>query len=336
MSSQTNQSDSGRPVEEKISTTKELLNKIRLAVDAGDFLAAEKLRDKLIETNPMAISEAIKTAEMIEDGMSAAIDKDHLAIWPELYDQLTVEERNCLFHSMKKYALPEGKVLLKYGTLNNRLFFIEKGRVIIGLPQKENKLKVFAQLGRGDILGEYTFATIALCSATAITKTEVQLRCLVGSETESWDEKHPGLQNRILEYCHKYGRVDQILERKEQENHVHPRHSVQGRVKAILLNNNGLETKATFHGDLGEISRSGTSFSIQCNKKAIVKQLLTRSFSLTFTLGQKGKEINFSTMGRVVRVTSLLYNDYILHVGFHSTLPVELDAKLAPRSGPSI
>ena len=311
-------------------TIKELYNKIRLAVDAGDFQAAERLRDKLIETNPVAISEAIKTAEMIEDGMSAAIDKDHLVIWPELYDQLTVEERNCLFHSMKKYTLPEGKVLLKYGSLNNRLFFIEKGRVTIGLPEQGDKLKVFAQLGRGDILGEYTFATIALCSATAITKTEVQLRCLEGQKTESWEEKHPGLQSRILEYCHKYGRVDQILERKEQENHAHPRYPVQGRVKAILLDNSGQKMKATFNGQLEEISRSGTSFSIQCNKKAIVKQLLTRSFSLAFTFGPKGKEISFSTAGRVVGVTSLLYNDYILHVGFHATLPAELDAKLAP------
>ena len=307
-----------------------LSNKIRISVEAGDFEAAERLRDKLIEIDPMAIGEAIKTAELIEKGMSATIDKDHLAIWPDLYDQLTIEERNCFFHSMKKYTLPEGKVLLKYGSLNNRLFFIEKGRVTIGLPEQGDKLKVFAQLGRGDILGEYTFATIALCSATAITKTEVQLRCLEGQKTESWEEKHPGLQSRILEYCHKYGRVDQILERKEQENHAHPRYPVQGRVKAILLDNSGQKMKATFNGELEEISRSGTSFSIQCNKKAIVKQLLTRSFSLAFAFGPKGKEISFSTAGRVVRVTSLLYNDYILHVGFHGTLPAELDAKLAP------
>ena len=327
MSSLLNQS--GRSAEKSLSyTIKELHNKIRLAINAGDFQAAERLRDKLIETDPMAISEAIKTAEMIEDGKSAAIDKDHLAIWPELYDHLTVEERNCLFHSMKKYTLPEGKMLLKYGSLNNRLFFIEKGKVTIGLPQKENKLKVFTQLGRGDILGEYTFATIALCSATAITKTEVQLRCLEGTETESWEEKHPGLQNRILEYCHKYGRVDRILERKEQEKHTHPRYPVQGRVKAILLDNNGQKTKVTFNGELEEISRSGASFSIQCNKKTIVKQLLARSFSLAFTFDQK--EISFTTMGRVVRVSSLLYNDYTLHVGFHSALPVALDAKLAP------
>jgi hypothetical protein len=42
---------------------------------------------------------------MIKDGMSAAIDLDHLAIWPGLYDQLSIEERNCLFFSMKLFVM---------------------------------------------------------------------------------------------------------------------------------------------------------------------------------------------------------------------------------------
>ena len=329
MSSQQGPSD--QSAEKNISDkVKVLSGGIKLAIEAEDFEGAEKLRNKLIETAPMAINDAIKTAEMIEKGMSAAIDKDHLAIWPELYEQLTIEERNCLFHSMKKYILPEKKVLLKYGSLNNRLFFIEKGRVTIGLPQQGNKLKILAQLGRGDILGEYTFATIALCSATAITKTEMQLRCLEGLKVESWEERHPGLQSKILEYCQKFGKIDRILERKERGHHTHPRHPVQGRAKAILLDKSGNKTKVSFNGELEEISRSGASFSIKCNTKTIVKQLLSRSFSIAFTFSHKGKEISFATIGRVVRVSSRLYNDYLLHVGFYATLPAEFDAKLVP------
>jgi hypothetical protein len=308
----------------------QFLAEIRRALEDGDFEAAEKLRDKLIETDPMAISEAIKAAELIEKEMSAAISKDHLAIWPELYDQLTIEERNCLFHNMNLYILPAKRMLLKYGSLNNRLFFIEKGRVTVAIPQEENKLKVLAELGPGDILGEYTFATMALCSATAVTKTPVQIRCLEGKKAESWEEKHPGLYEKLLEFCRKYGRVDLISERKEQESHTYPRYPVDGHVKAILLDKNGQKTELNFNGELEEISRSGTSFSIHCNKKAIVKQLLTRSFFIDFTCNNKGKEISFSNVGKVVRISFLLYNDYLLHIGFHSRLPEHLDAQLAP------
>lgn len=307
-----------------------LSSEIKLAVKAGNFEAAATLRDKLIETDPMAINEAIKTAELIENAMSAVIDKEHLAVWHELYDQLTVEETNCLFYSMKEHILPEKRMLLKYGSLNNRLFFLEKGRVTVGIPEEENKLKILAQLGRGDVLGEYTFATIALCSATAFTKTTVEVRCLESQRAEKWEDAHPGLYDKVLEYCKKYGRVDQISERKELEHHTYPRYPAQGHVKAILLDKNGQETAINFNGELEEMSRSGTSFSIHCNKKATIKQLLTRSFSLAFTGGKKGKEINFTCTGKVVRVSFLLYNDYVLHIGFHTPLPEELGARLVP------
>ncbi len=310
-------------------TAEEFLFQIKCAVADEDFEGAERLRDALIETLPLAISEAIKAAELIEKEMSAAIDKSHLAIWPELYEQLSIEERNCLFHSMTLYVLPAKRMLLKYGSLNNRLFFIEKGSVTVALPQKESQFKVLAQLEQGDILGEYTFATMALCSATAVTATPVQIRCLDGKKAESWEEKHPGLYEKLLNFCRKYGKIDLISVRKEQESHTHARYPVDGQVKAILLDKNGYETAMTFNGELEVISRSGASFTIHCTKKAIVKQLLTRSFFLDFTCKNKEKEIQFTGVGKVVRVSFLLYNDYLLHVGFVTQLPENLDSQLA-------
>lgn len=312
------------------STIEDISAQIKIAVEAGNFQEAERLRDELIESYPMAISEAIKTAELLEQEMSATVDKEHVAIWPELYDQLTIEERNCLFHGMQKYVLPEKRMLLKYGSLNNRLFFIEKGQVTVAIPQGEKQFKVVAQLGRGDVLGEYTFATIALCSATAVTKTPVQIRCLDGKKAESWEDKHPGLLNKVMDFCLKHGQIDTISERKENESHTHQRYHVQGKVKAVLLDKSGKETEVIFNGELEEISRSGASFAIHCKKRATVKQLLTRSFSLRFNCGEKGREISFSTVGKVVRVSFLLYNDYLLHIGFHTALPEVLDARLTP------
>jgi CRP/FNR family transcriptional regulator, cyclic AMP receptor protein len=301
---------------------------IRRALEAWDFQAAERLRDKLIEAYPLAIGEAIKSAELIEEEMSAAIDRDHLKIWPELYGQLTIEERNCLFHSMDKHILPDNRMLLKYGSLNNRLFFLERGQVTIAIPQGAGKFKVVAQLGRGDILGEYSFATIALCSATAVTRTPVQVRCLEGKVAESWEGKHPGLYGKVVDFCKKHGRVDQIQGSKDRARHTYPRYAVRGRVRAILLDKNGQKTEITFNGELEEISRSGTSFSIHCNNRTTVKKLLTRSFSLEFLCENKGQNHRFSAIGKVVRVSFLLYNDYLLHFGFHAPLPEELDVKL--------
>lgn len=317
-----------RAAKKKPATIEEISAHITNAVEACNFPEAERLRNELIATHPMAISEAIKSAEIIEKAMSATIDKEHVAIWPELYDQLTIEERNCLFHSMEKYVLAEQRMLLKYGSLDNRLFFIEKGQVTVAIPQGEKQLKVVARLGRGDVLGEYSFATIALCSATAVTKTAVQIRCLDGVKAESWEDNHPGLLSKVMDFCLKHGQINTISERKESEGHTHQRHHVPGKIKALLLDKNGQETAIIFNGELEEISRSGASFAIHCQKRTTAKQLLTRSFSLRVTCGEKGREMSFSIVGKVVRVSFLLYNDYLLHIAFHKALPEELDARL--------
>lgn len=312
-------------------TKNQLFTQIESAVQAKKFLEAVSLREKLLEVDPMAISEAIKAAELIEEAMTAAIDKEHVATWPGLYEPLSEEEKNCLFHSMKSNLIQEKRAILQYGALNNRLFFIEKGTVVVAIPQEgSEKLKVFAQLGRGDVLGEYSFATLALCSATAVTKTPVQLRYLEGKMAESWNENHPGLYEKVMEFCQKHGQIDQITKRKEQEVHPNPRYPVQGRVNATLLNKSGEDDGQVFNGDVGEISRSGCSFAIHCNQKETIRKLLTKSFSLDFTCTNKEKDVVFSSVGRVVRVSVLLHDDYLLHIGFHILLSKELDGQLAP------
>ncbi|MFW2368530.1 MAG: cyclic nucleotide-binding domain-containing protein [Desulforhopalus sp.] len=307
---------------------RDLCDKIKIVAEAGDFETAEKLREKLIETAPLATGEAIKSAELIKKEMSAAIDKEHLEIWSDLYKSLTLEERNTLFHSLKKYVVKPKKMLLKQGTLNNRLFFIEKGIVNIRLPAEPGKVKVLTQLGRGNILGEYSFAIIALCSATAVTGTNVEMRCLESKSTEKWHDNYPELYKKIMNYCYQHGSMEQIKARTEQEDRRYPRYAVKGHVKAVLLDRSGEETKISFTGELENISRSGVSFSIQSNKKTTVKQFLTQSFSLAVTCGKQGHELNFTLIGRVVHISPMAYNNYILRFSFDTTLPAELETRL--------
>jgi CRP-like cAMP-binding protein len=322
---------STKPDENTDEMLTRFITDIERAVKVGDFQTAKSLRDKLIESNPMAISEGIKTAEMIEDGMSAAIDLDHLAIWPGLYDQLSIEERNCLFYGMKQYVLPEKRLLLKYGSVNNRLFFLEKGNVSVAIPQDDNKFKIVAQLGRGDIIGDYTFATMALCSASVISKTTLQVRCLERKMAERWDEEHPGLYAKVMAFCKQHGQVKEIIARKEQEVHHNLRHSVNGLVKGILLDEKGQATEVVYNGELEEISRSGCSFTIRCNKSSIVKKLLARSLSLNFICRKNDQDITFTCQGKVVKVSFILHNDYQLHVSFQTYLPENIDAQLAEK-----
>ena len=314
--------------EEKSRLVKKIVAEVEIAAKARDFRRADALRDKLVEVDPMALGEIIKVNGMIDEEKTAAIDRDHLARWSKLYDDLSEEERNCLFYSMKKVVVPPKKLLLSHGSMNSRLFFIDRGQVTIFFPKGDQNI-VLAQLGRGDILGEYTFATISLCSASAVTHSEVELMYLDSSVTGSWEEQYPGLYEKLIDFCLKNGRVDEIIRNKKMEKRQHVRYLAEGVVNATVLNREGQKSDIVFRGGLTDISMAGTCFSIRCGKKATARALLARHMLLSFACGTEENPIAFQAIGKVVRVSFHLYDDYSVHVQFNKQLPEEHIRKVA-------
>ena len=313
--------------ENKSEITQKLFSAIQSALAKGQIARADELREKLIEVNPMALSEIIKSAEIIEEAKSENIDKDHIATWDSLYGTLSEEEKNCFFYSLKKIVVPPKKVLLAKGSFNNRLFFIDKGQVTILYP-KGKKHKVIAQLGRGSILGEYTFATISLCSATAVSHSEVELMYLESSATDEWEQKHPGLYEKLIDFCLQNGRVDEIIRKKKMEKRNSTRYSLGGRVAANLLTKEGKKTETNFRGELSDLSASGTSFMIKISKKTTARALLARHLRLSFSIRQGDEKLSFSAIGKVVGVSFHLYNDYTVHMQFTKHLSEQQILKL--------
>jgi len=305
---------------------------IKQALQNRQITQAEALREKLLKINPMALPEIIRSAELIEESKSTLIDRNHLAIWDKLYSTFNEEERNCLFYSLKKVIIPPGKILLAKGALNTRLFFIDKGSISICQPEDDGHV-VLAELGKGDILGEYTFATISLCSATAITISEVHLMCLESSATDDWEHNQPGLYEKLINFCMKHGRVDEIIRRKNSTELHSTRHAVSGTATAYLLNKEGEKTKTHFRSTLTEISLSGTSLAIRCSKKETARKLLARHLLMTFIFTHHGQKTTLKTRGKIIGVSFHLYNDYTLHIQFLDKLPEQLIVKICGKPG---
>ncbi len=296
-------------------SAQDLFLEIQSTISQGDIPGAEALRERLLAENPMALKEIIQSAELIDEAKSAGIDKDHLVIWDKLYGSLSTEERNCLYYSLKKIVIPPGKVILAQGALNTRLFLIDGGQVTIYLP-KADKNTLLAQLGRGDILGEYTFTTISLCSATAVSHSEVHMRYLNSTATDDWEQKQPGLYDKLIDFCIRYGRVDEIIRQKKLEKRTFVRYPVEGRVEATVLTQEGKKTENRFRGNLSDLSVEGTCFLIRCSKKTTARALLARHLLMSFTFERSEGKIAFSAVGKVVGVSFHLYNDYSVHIRF--------------------
>ncbi|MBB5347010.1 cyclic nucleotide-binding domain-containing protein [Desulfoprunum benzoelyticum] len=326
---ETSASSASLSAEDKRRLVGRLVTEIETALKARDFLRADILRNQLMDADPMALSEIIKINGLIEEAKTAAFDRDHLAIWNKLYDNLSEEERNGLFYSMKKMVVPPKKLLFSHGTRSDRIFLIERGQVTIFFP-KDGQNIILAQMGRGDILGGCTFTTISLCPVSAVTHTEVHLMCLEGGATRELDDKFPGLFDKLIDFCTASGRVDEIVRNKKMEKREFVRYLAEGVVAATVLTAEGQKTDAAFRGDLTNISMAGACFAARISKKATARALLARHLHLSFACGVNDNPTTFKVVGRVVRVSSHLYDDYSIHVRFTRQLPEELIGKIAP------
>lgn len=148
--------------------------------------------------------------------------------------------------------------------------------------------------------------------------------CLESRHADTWEDNHPGLYEKLIDFCLKGGKVDEILRNKLLEKRRHERHPATGRVKATLLTAEGKKSDVVFSGSLADISVSGVCFAIRCAKKATARSLLDRQMSLDLTPDQGAQPLSLSLFAKVVRVSFLLYGDYSIHARFSEVQPEEV------------
>ena len=79
-----------------------LLFDLVVALREGEALrSGEAMRSRIFEIDAMALSQIIRSGEVIEEEKSRTIGKGHREIWGKLYDSLTAEETNALYLASK-------------------------------------------------------------------------------------------------------------------------------------------------------------------------------------------------------------------------------------------
>ena len=97
------------------AAVKLIFDAIVAAARRKDFTRAEALRNRLFDVDAMALTEIVRSGEIIESEKSSALDQDHLDLWPELYETLTDEEANALFFAMTEQVFEPDDTILEQG-----------------------------------------------------------------------------------------------------------------------------------------------------------------------------------------------------------------------------
>ena len=281
---------------------------------AKNFTKANFWREKLIEINPMALSEIVDSAEIIESEKANAIDDDHKTIWEDFYKTLTQEEANAFYLKLKEREFPAGKVIIQQGKLNNILFFLDHGQLktIFSQGGKEVFLN---ELEKGESAGQDTFFNISNCTTTVVTMSAVKLRFLDRPSLSEIEAKFPGFTRKLEDYCSRLDAKSNkaLLKNKALERRELQRHKLAGKITTQVYDKNGSPDGPAYYGWLDDISVGGASFYIQCSNKEVGRSLLGKVTTLTVRF-EKGPQIKFG--GLILGARFNLFNLYTIHLRF--------------------
>ena len=144
---------------------------------AKNFEKAEAMRERLMAVDDMALTEIIKSAEIIEAEKSGAIDQDHLQVFEALFSKLTEEETNALYFAQQPLTLDAGEVIFRQGDINSRLYFIHRGQLKLYFS-REGRDNLIATLAQGDIAGQDTFFATTTCTTSLAVVSRAELQVL--------------------------------------------------------------------------------------------------------------------------------------------------------------
>jgi CRP-like cAMP-binding protein len=297
-----------------------------------DFIKAEALRERLYDVDAMALNEIVKSGEIIEEEKSRSVDKDHREIWQDLYDTLSTEEANALFHAMKEASFDTDQTVFKQGGVNATLFLIDEGEAKITYSRegRENLLKT---LGPGGLFGEETFfSKTAHCTTEASALSPLKTHTLDKGVLKGWRETFPMLESQLQDYCFKSNRIQDLLKKQDLDRRTQKRIRVKGKLVVQLLDSARKPVGKPFKGSFSDVSLGGLSFFIRITKAETAHLLLGRNLQAKFVFPFQGAKRTFEKSGRIIGIKSHPFGDYSVHVRFADLLKAEVIAELD--SGP--
>ena len=285
------------------------------------FDQAEKLRDWLIRIDPLAFTEIIMAAEIIENEKTTSFDKDHLEIWSALYDTLTTEEFNALYYALEDRQYAAEDLIIKQGEIQPSLYFINSGRVKLYYKAHDAETLV-KTLGRGEVVGASSFFDASVWTINVAALGYVEISRLVLEKIKDWRKKYPALESKLQDFCVNFDGLKDYFQRTGNDRRQDDRVAISGRVTTIVLDQHGKDTGIVSRGDLINISSGGVSFVVHMTQKKNARLLLGRNIRVVLPteLVVSGKVLNIEGTIVAVRPYRAVNNEYSAHIRFDQPL----------------
>ncbi|MDH3348156.1 MAG: cyclic nucleotide-binding domain-containing protein [Desulfobulbaceae bacterium] len=303
----------------KNQAKEELANLVIELAKQHNFTEADRLRDRIYEIDAMALNEIIRTGEVIDEEKAKAIGGQHKAVWEPLLTKITEEEFTTLYHATTKKTFSAEAEIVSSGSINDALFFINRGTVEISHYINDEKT-VITELHPGKMIGE-NFFEASLWTVNVNAKSEAEVGLLHRKDLDKLSETFPGLESKLRDFYNNLIEIQAVLAQKEINRRAVPRYETALKVFFQFIDKNGKVGEKPFRADLIDISEGGVAFAIRISKKENCRILLGRTIRITIPLKTGQKQIPMD--GRIISVQpfNMMESDYGIHVRLSKRIP---------------
>ncbi len=283
-----------------------------------DFATAERLRERIYEIDPMALTEIIRSGEIIEQEKTGAISRDQLQTWSKLLDMLTPEEFSAIYHELERRMYQPEEVIVHQGDRNDELFFIDHGSVKVSYTRGDREIFV-TSLNAGEIAGENFFnPSFWTISLTALTPARISV--LKQGSFARWHSEYPGLESKLRDFYDRCNNIQDLLQKKGLDRRRYERYQLSRKVQIQMIDAAGKPIGRGFRGELADISRGGLSFLVRISKKENTRLLLGRNMRVTIPVAADPDQLHVHGIAIGVAPFHLLESDFSVHIKFNKPL----------------
>lgn len=258
-----------------------LIREARAAGGERDFAAAELLRDRILEVDPMALVEVVQLGEWLERQKRAMTEPLQAEIWRDLRDQLTSAECRALQKALNRETYGKGDAIVRAGELDASLFFLASGEIGLNCRARGDE-RFLRRLKPGSVLGGSQFFTSSVWTFSLRALSDVQVHLLGRDTFLALIEKHPGLESKLHRHCTLHDNLAvELLKEAGDDRREFPRIPAVRLISYSLPDSYGTKESREYSGELIDISRNGLAFTIKLSSYENARLLLGREILST-------------------------------------------------------
>ncbi|MBI5062277.1 MAG: cyclic nucleotide-binding domain-containing protein [Desulfatitalea sp.] len=279
-----------------------------------DFERADGFRDQLYEVDSMALKAILAVNEVIEAEKGRALTPDRRMMWARFFEMLSTEEANAFFFALKEQTLESEQTVLVQGEPNDRLYLINQGQLKI-THEHESRQALIHTIGAGETIGEDTFFSVNVCTATLTTLSRVKLSYLEREKLDGIKIQHPLLETHLQKICGSGRKIFDWLRQKGIDRRAVKRVNLNTKITFQVLTPDDPSTlQRSVIAELWDISKCGLSFYFQSKSPEAVRRLVGRTLGVNFTLAVAGQKKEISLTGVVHGVQNHPLDEYSVHL----------------------